>query len=377
MLYASAMNFAHRPDMMRQRLSDGIAVARVLCILGVVYVHAWTGPVGAGDGWQDVLRWTLMDGLGRSAVPLLGLISGWLVAGSSRTGRWWPFVRNKARLILLPMVLWNGLALLIVCLAAHFFGLSAPPPPSFAWVVQELLILSRNPDINVQMPFLRDLFLCMVAAPLLVRLPNRMLALVMAAAALCALFGLGPPVLMRVSILAFFTGGMLVRRTGLERRIVAWPAGWTLMPFLLLMPVRLALRFLDAVDWAHHGPAIAALDLMTRVAAALAFWRIAWAIAGSAAAPSLLRLERYMFFMFCSHLIALWTLAPLIGGMTGSIGAPVYPLFLLAQPLLVLGFTIVLAKVLEAFWPQAAAVLSGGRLEGFPKRPSRLVLQAA
>ena len=56
----------------RARRSDAIAIARVICILGVVYVHAWTGLNGIalaalrGTG-QDTLRWTLMEVFGRSA----------------------------------------------------------------------------------------------------------------------------------------------------------------------------------------------------------------------------------------------------------------------------------------------------------------------
>ena len=70
------------------RLSGAIAVSRVICVLGVVYVHAWTGLGGmdlvkADATGQGAMRWALMELLGRSAVPLLGMISGWLVAGSA------------------------------------------------------------------------------------------------------------------------------------------------------------------------------------------------------------------------------------------------------------------------------------------------------
>ena len=84
------------------RRSDAIAIARVICIIGVVYVHAWTGLNGHDleslrGTPQEGLRWTLMEIFGRGAVPLLGLISGWLVEGSSRTQDWVRHVRRKAR----------------------------------------------------------------------------------------------------------------------------------------------------------------------------------------------------------------------------------------------------------------------------------------
>jgi hypothetical protein len=51
-----------------------------------------------------------------------------------------------------------------------------------------------------------------------------------------------------------------------------------------------------------------------------------------------------------------------IGLATGSLGAGLYPAYLLVQPLLVLGVTVVLGQVLMALSPSVARVLSGGRL---------------
>ena len=113
-----------KPTSDATRRSDAIAIARVICILGVVYVHAWTGRGSTvlaemRGSAQDNLRWGLMEAFGRSAVPLLGLISGWLVAGSSGIGDWAGHVRRKARTIVLPMILWNMLAVVIVALVVQ------------------------------------------------------------------------------------------------------------------------------------------------------------------------------------------------------------------------------------------------------------------
>lgn len=346
------------------RRSDAIAIARVICILGVVYVHAWTGLNGhdleiARGTPQENLRWLLMEIFGRSAVPLLGVISGWLVGGSLRTQSWITHVLRKARTILLPMVLWNGLGILLVSGAAWWLGLSAPVPVSADWLFQELFIVSRNPDINVQMPFLRDLFLCMVAAPLLVRLPASMLWAVAGAAALSQLMGWGAPVLMRPAILFFFVIGMMARRTGLAER--AARLGWmaAALPFLLLMSVQLhfALKATAGVPIE-----IGLLDLAVRVAASLCFWRLSWALAGSPARTVLLRIEPYAFFLFCSHLILIWLGGPVLGALFGKLGSPLYPAYLLIQPLLVLVAVLVLASMLSRAWPSMAKVLSGGRL---------------
>jgi fucose 4-O-acetylase-like acetyltransferase len=333
--------------------------------LGVVYVHAWTGIdsqalVALHGTGQDAWRWLLMEGLGRSAVPLLGLISGWLVAGSRRTTKWSEHVVHKARTILLPMVAWDMIAIIIVSSAAFFGTLRAPIPTSVEWIAQELFILTRNPDINVQMPFLRDLFLCMIAAPLMLRLSNRWMGMIVLLASAGAIAGWGPPLLMRASILAFFATGMIVRRTGFERRVITMPITKVALPFLLLMLVRLLMLRLGH---AQNEIGMATIDLAMRFAAALFFWRLAWALSASRATTPLKTVEPYMFFMFCVHLIFIWTLAPLVGQWSGPLGSSSYPIFLVLQPFAALGLTVVVVSALSLVAPGAVRMLSGGRLQ--------------
>ncbi|MEE4452725.1 acyltransferase [Novosphingobium resinovorum] len=351
---------------MESRRSDAIRIARVLCISGIVYVHAWTGLSGydlqlASGTPQETLRWILMEVFGRSAVPLLGLISGWLVAGSSRTRHWGPHVTRKARTILLPMVLWNALAIVLVSGAAWQFGLAAPMPQSWNWLVEELFIVTHPPDINVQMPFLRDLFLCMVAAPLLVRLPSPVLAMIALAAATCHVLGLGPPVILRASIPMFFSIGIIARRAGLAERIGNWPALAALLPFGVLMPLHLYVSIGDARPF--DAASTAAMDLTARVAASLAAWWVAWTLAATRAVPVLRRIEPYMFFYFCAHLILIWLFGPILGKVTGPLGSPLYPVYLIVQPFLILGAVVLIAQLLLKVAPRAAGVLSGGRLK--------------
>ncbi|WHO40150.1 acyltransferase [Sphingobium sp. AP49] len=347
------------------RRSDAIAIARVICILGVVYVHAWTGRNGQDlemlrGSAQEGLRWVLMEIFGRSAVPLLGLISGWLVGGSARTRNWTHHVGRKARTILLPMLLWNAVAILLVSGAAWFGGLSAPLPQSGGWVAQELFIVSRNPDINVQMPFLRDLFLCMLAAPLLVRMPNWALLLVAGAAAISQILGIGAPVLMRASILFFFTAGILARRGGWMDRAAELPLSLAVMPFVLLMSAQLYVSLNAGAGWPPL--ALSSLDMAVRIGAALGFWRLAWALAASPARGALLRVEPYAFFLFCAHLILIWLGGPVLGALFGPLGSPLYPFYLIVQPFLILAAVVVIGSLLRRIAPTAARVLSGGRL---------------
>lgn len=346
--------------------SRAVAIARVICILGIVYVHAWTGLGGddlaASDHTaQGLLRWALSNLLGKAAVPLLSLVSGWLAASSLERRGGVPFVIGKARTVLLPMVLWNAIAVALVSGAAAAGWIIGPTPSSWSWLLNELLCLFRPPDINVQSPFLRDLFVCLLLAPALSRMAGGILLAVAAAGFAYALSGPAFPLILRPTILVFFVLGMLARRRDVARRM----GGASLLllgaPYLGLAGVEIVLA---TSPLAHPlpFPVHTALDVAMRAAAALFFWAVSWRIAGSRFARTLLALEPYAFLLFCSHLILMWLAGPAIGLVTGPLGSPLYPLFLLAQPALALAVSVALGRVLARWSPTLAGVLTGGRL---------------
>ena len=359
---------------------EAIGIARVLCILGIVYVHAWTGLDGdqlakMDSTHQGIVRWVLIELVGRSAVPLLGAISGWLSGPSARKRSYGAFVKVKARTILAPMLLWNVIAMVLVCGFAHWGTLAAPVPSSIGEAFDWIGCVTQPNPINVQISFLRDLFLCMCAAPLLARLSNRWLWAAWGFALLWSASGIVFPLLLRPPILLFFLSGMLARRNGTAERIAGWPLWIYLLPYLLIAPAKIAASsFYDAWLKAHVAAADA-IDLPIRFAAALALWRIALALAPRPFGRRIVGIERYAFLLFCCHLALIWLLGPPIGHAIGKMGTPLYPVFLLVQPLLALGGTIIIGRALEAISRPTAGLLSGGRLAS--PRPPRLPRGAA
>ncbi|USI73395.1 acyltransferase family protein [Sphingomonas morindae] len=352
-----------------------IGIARVLCILGIVYVHAWTGRTGEvlaqlDTSGQGMMRWVLIELVGRCAVPLLGAISGWLAAPSAARRGYAGFVRVKARTILAPMLAWNVIGLVLVSGFATWGRLKAPVPASLAEALDWIGCVTGPNPINVQISFLRDLFLCMLVAPLLARCPDRVLGAVLALAIAWTVSGADLVLLLRPQILVFFLIGLLARRHGLADRLGGWPLAAALAPYLLLIGPRIAIAIFGDAWLKTHIVAANAIDLPLRAAAALATWRLAVAAARRPLGAWLLRGERYAFLLFASHLILLWLFGPVIGLATGPLGAPAYPAFLLLQPLLALAATIGLGRALEAGAPSAARLLSGGRLaQGLPSPP--------
>jgi surface polysaccharide O-acyltransferase-like enzyme len=335
--------------------------------LGVVYVHAWTGLGGdqmaaqAGSG-QDILRWTLVELFGRSAVPLLSVISGWLVAQSVKKRSYGAFIGGKTRAILLPMLLWNAVAIVLVVGAGELRIVPAPLLGDLRWILDNMLELTRAGDINVQMGFLRDLFLCMVIAPVIARWPTSALMSVAVLSGIYMVSEFSAPILLRPSILMFFTLGILARRHGWAERLAILPWWQAALPFALLVIPKTLLSIWGHGSADYHRLLLASTDLALRAAAALLVWRCAIGLVQTVIGQRLLGLERYAFFLFCSHLIFMWLIGPAIGDLTGSMGSRWWPAYFILQPLLALGFAIGLAQAVGTVSPVAAEMLSGGRL---------------
>lgn len=358
---------ADRADPVRQ----SIGIARVLGILGIIYVHAWTGrtaeELNALDQTaQGVLRWALIELVGTCAVPLLGIVSGWLAAPSILKRNYRGFVAIKARTILLPMLLWNALAMAVVIGLAVWGELKAPIPSSPAETLDWWLCLTQPNPINVQIAFLRDLFVCMVIAPLLVRLRDRWLVALLLATVAWAIYATTFPLLLRPQILSFFLIGMLARRHDLIERVARWRLDACVAPYVVMVPVLVWLTSSDDAWLRDHLQRANAVDLVMRICAALALCRVAMALAPTRVGAFILRGERYAFLLFCCHMLLIWCGGPAIGLITGPLGSPAYPPLLLVEPILVLIPTILIGRALEAATPVLANLLSGGRLARAP-----------
>jgi len=353
--------------------SDAIRISRILGILGIVYVHAWTGrtweELNALAGTPQIaFRWVLIDLFGRSAVPLLSIISGWLVTPSVHRRSYSGFVKDKAKTLLAPMLAWNVIAMTLVCGAAQMGWLKAPKAIGLSWTLNELFCLTAPNDVNVQISFLRDIFVVMLAAPLLVRLPSWALGLVATGVTVWCLGGWSLLVLLRPQILLFFILGVLARRYDWATAVGRWRWVAAVSPFCLIGPGVVALSIWGQ-PWSNAHPALAsALDLSLRLSAAILLWRIATALAPHPAGRALNRLAPLAFLIFCAHMTMIWFGGPALGKVTGPLGAPAYPALLLVQPLLVLAATAVLREALMALSPGLTAFLSGGTARVAPSR---------
>lgn len=229
---------------------------------------------------QGLLRWGLIELLGRSAVPAQHhfRLAGRRIARPAALAT---FVLGKARTILAPMVLWNALAMVLVSGAAWMGWIRAPMPTAWWWTIDELFCLATPNDINVQMPFLRDLFVCMMAAPLLLRLPSWALGMVAALAVAWNVSGLSFVLLLRPSILLFFLVGVLARRHDLATWMASRPLVIVAGAYALFAALQVWLETVGVDRGVDNPVLLTSADLMMRFTTALFFWSIAWRLAKS------------------------------------------------------------------------------------------------
>ncbi len=317
-------------------LSVGIEVARVALVIGLVFLHYFsfpnvsTSPFTGMDPHHHPVA-TFVNSFVLffffSAVPLLSAISGWLFfgfGGGDARAAMARRVRKRAGSLLAPLVTWNLLAVLLVAALARAapasglftqFGFD-PAAAGVLGTLDAVLGVTRLP-IAFQFWFVHDLFLSVLAAPLLwlmLRHAPFAGAALLGAAWVCE-FNFG--IFFRTDVLFFFYLGALARTRNADPRI-GWTATlWLLGLYTALMALRAAAPL--AVDM-ESADARALVELATRLARPLgvaACWGVCLRLAALPSGRALARWGGAAFFLHAAHYplialvkFALWKAVP-------------------------------------------------------------------
>jgi hypothetical protein len=372
-------------------VSEAIRIARVFCIFFMIFVHVHPGttdfvPDEAGIRLFDVLRFLVVDSLGRASVALLSVVAGFLAVYSLRRETAGVFLRKKSRSLLVPLVLWNLILITLVIfgnlLHEDYIEKSFDGSLTVARLPELILGLGGKPA-NEPLAFLRDVFVCALFTPLLLASLRRSTRWFVAVAGVLVLLAAVTPIGIRPSIPALYAAGMFIA----ERRLAPVPSLKLVLPAVIAFAALgavLAWRDLTSDDGARTGLTwLEAGFNVIRIPAAIVFWSLALALTGSGLGKRLSRLEPYIFTAFCIHVIvskvvwAAWE--PLFGGYYGAL----YPVFFFGIPVLVITSAVIGARVLNARVPWFFSLLNGGRnlatrrKRSVPVGASGLVLEPA
>lgn len=334
-------------DQVRQR----IAMLRFLMIFGVVVLHVPPYvPLSALAIEPFALTKAFFQlAVFRCTVPVLTMISGYLLFRSALDLDPVRLLRKKSKTILVPFLFFN-LSLLAVA-AGLFYGAglglaSDFPPPTTAKWLDAAFGLFGSP-INYPLNFLRDLLVLMVLAPVfgwfLRRAPWIGLLLV---------FGIFMNNLDRAMLLRdvmapiFYCGGLAaVRRwnlTSLDR--FAWPC---LVAFLALCVWIVAFR-------------VANTNYL-RLVAPFLIWPAAALLVPTALGQWLGRMSQYSFFIFVAHapvLLASWIVFKPLARVVP------YPIYWLLAPVLVAALLVLVYRLGARYVPGLFGAVLGSPVHG-------------
>jgi fucose 4-O-acetylase-like acetyltransferase len=336
------------PDRAGAVFSANLDAWRFILIVLVVLNHALIMQEDIGADGSALERGIVA--LTRAAVPALSVLSGYLLA-SSRPVRLVDLVGRKARSLILPFLVWNTAAVLLL-LAANEIWQFWPEWDlarlSTYRLVNSLTAFHGAPG-NAPLYFLRDLFLCFLAFTLLRRIVGTTPGYALALAVVLAnyVFGFDGRVIIRDTIPLFFLLGI-----GLHvfPGVLAACARWTLPLTIGALAVLPAWAF-GSTWWGEPSLLeIGTLAIFAALVVGLAqrlqpeAWLSDWG-------------RGYSFMIFLSHW---WTLRVLDQGLH-ALGAPDAVFDALAAPVAVLA-GIVLAQIITLLPGSVAAAVSGGRV---------------
>jgi hypothetical protein len=339
---------APRPPRTGAAFSANLDAWRFILIVLVVVNHAFIMQEDVGAEGSALER--AVVALTRAAVPALSVLSGYLAA-SSRRASLADLIGRKARSLVLPFLVWNTAAIILLLLANEVWHFS----PDLLLARQSTYLLVNGltafhgAPANAPLYFLRDLFLCFLAFSLLRRAvgtPQGFALMFLPVLANYA-FGFDGRLIIRDTIPLFFLLGIGLH---LFPGLLAACARWTTPLGIAALAVLPAWAF-GSIWWGEPSLLeIGTLAIFAALVVGLAqrlrpeAWLSDWG-------------RGYSFMIFLSHW---WTLRLLAGGLH-ALGAPDAVFDALAAPVAVLA-GIVLAQLVTLLPSRVASVVSGGRV---------------
>lgn len=319
---------------------------RFVMIFGVVVLHTpQYVPMNAiGSGWFDLIKAYFQLAVFRATVPVLTVISGFLLFNAALDQAPAKLFRKKARTILLPFLVFN-LPLLPLVLAGQLYaGLKTSSPlwpfEPMTWL-DAAFGLTASP-VNYPLNFLRDLLVLILLAPLFGWLLRRFAWPGLVLVTVVFMSNLDGQFLLRdVMAVLFYIGGMAAVR------------GWNLRMFDRYALACLLLFLLACAAIVYFR---VANTTYLRLAAPFLIWPATVLLASGQAGRWLAGMSKYSFFLFLAHapvLMLTWILYQRFGA------AIPYPVYWVMAPLLVTAIVIGVYLLLDAAMPRVFRQLIG------------------
>lgn len=345
-------------------ISDSIRVARVIGILGLVIIHVPPWRVELGDPPRAIEAFDLaflycQELFGRASVPLLSVVSGYLMVHQHGAIGALSRLRKKGRSLLAPLVGWNLIAILLATAMSRHL-----PYATLREWADALFAFGSEPAIR-PLYFLRDIFVCALLFPLIRLAIDRAPVATLTLIAILSLAGWTYPLFVGSGPLLFFTTGVAIALGKLsadpDRR----------QKHLIIAAALLAPGFTTAVmtemlidpgsaDWLKLAFTIGLF--IERICGAWFVWLFARWMLRQRWNPLIQAIEPYIFVIFCSHVLWLAVAWHLLEAAGITYRHPLYPLFFFTAPFQALVAGLTAAAILRRLSPTLLGLLCGGRV---------------
>lgn len=345
---------------MPPQLSESIRVARIFCMLLLVYAHAqpYTPGVPTTFFSQEGVIYFLRLLLGQGSVPLLSLVSGYLLAHAMSNRRYTDELKNKLFTLIVPLVLWN-----LVYIAKEALKLGWAGVPAASDWPNAVLAISAPPAM-MPLYYLRDLFICFLISPLLLGAARKAPVWATMVLLINGVLNTDGSIFINSGVPLFFFGGCLlwshavpIPTDGLPRTAVA-------VSIVTLVALSLAPIYGYAPPgWSlslPHSTSYGAAAIGLFAASSVVFWHAACMLRTHPLGRVLMRYEPIAFFIFCIHGIVagVWWATLVRTGLAESSTAVL--VYFISTPLLVLISSVVAIRI-GIVAPAILKPLLGGR----------------
>lgn len=341
--------------------SDRIRVIRVVAILLVTLVHLQPGlqEIEGAPYPVELVRFVFINVLGYASVPILSIISGYLLVKSYGSKHWLYYVKGRFLTLYVPLITWSiVLALVVVCLHLLGFSTSIYARLESMSVYDSIFALTDRP-INYPLYFLRDIFVISLFAPFIILAAQRAAWALIFVAALVFVLNVGSPVIIRPMTFLFFSIGAvlaaqhinLLRIDEYKAIILSGVAVFWILMIVYVLAVRQPEDMYDRVVY---------LDLVNRFAVALVFWLLsdfATRLLGSARVQ---RVEKRIFLVFLSHVVTITIVGGAFGVLLGGLDNYLYLVLFFLTPIFCYVVAMGLYSLLS-FFPHSVQIVFLGK----------------
>lgn len=355
-------------------------MARLVAILCMVYVHVPDGHSARvlhalpWENFTSLIQGLFIEGPGRAAASLLSVISGYLTARICMRQHfsWSGLYKRRFFSILLPMIIWTVATYIVYSVAAGGQQTFIDEATTLLAHLNILLFLTEIPQgATMHLAFLRDLFVCILLAPLLlVGLKKYPVALLSVLGFLyLALHQNQAVIILRPLVLFAFTIGLFLaqRDVALDAIDKYWRSLACVTAFLTVIIMMANGNQFASVDSTLNS---FGMDLrrnilypLCRLFGSLALWAIISKAFSARGFDWAHRLSPYVFLTFCSHHLFLKTVymgmwVPIFGSATDD---ATYLVWFVTAPILALTMAIAAVHVASAININLGRFLTGGR----------------